>query len=1111
MEAMAASEKERGGEGMNKGNGNRSGKAGMSFKEVWRCTALFFLILALISGALPMASVRAETMEDSYPYTIFAGSEMDDSITVDADNFCVNGNIAANGGIIVSGNSNMNGLRTEYADLDMVYIFNKIDAACFSDDNVEHYEEDYSLEEQNINIENPLAVEGETTLTGNININTAVKSLGTLSLYGEVKNAEASVIVSKYGDIVIDSPNVNLNGLIYAPFGTVIITAQNLSLNHVVIIADRVMFHSPNVNAGYSDTAGAFVGSASEPLNIPYEEWSYMEDDNQNGLPDLFEDLSNWSILEDTDQDSLPDVIEYWLGSDPTSQDTDGDGLEDFHELFICLTDLTLSDTDGNGIMDGDEDFDGDHLTTLEEHILGSHPLFADTDGDGLDDYYELKVSATDPNTKDTEQDGAEDQWELDHGYDPREYNDRFHVTAEAEGEDIQASVSMDVTGSMLQSLSVRPADDLILFDETVPGYMGSPFEFRIEGEFEQAEISFTFDPGYVDEENILPTIYYWNEETQLLEELPTTVEENTASAITTHFSVYVLLNKTTYDAAWQTIRVPNSGTDIQEMNIAFAVDVSGSMRGAKIGTAKKVIQNFVSRMRTNPVQTNVSLVSFSTSATLVSEMTDNYDDFMKKVEGLRADGLTSIYSGLDQAMDTLEGKQGDTSSYDIVILLTDGYDKPPTTYEIYQPYIDEAVSRGIQIYSIGIGTIDEELLIRLSDETGGNYYFADDAAMLYEIYEAIGTEIIDYTTDSNEDGICDYYTRLLCDGTLRIATQSNLFADISYEKVQSNNDYDGDGLLNGEEMEIIQDEETGRVYVYLHSNPFQRDSDSDGMEDGKDDAPMLNSTGFLIYQTKDIATDTYLKNCSFAERPEDYQYADKSIEQLQAMEYVNWMDFFGHDKQDYVYTWKSLVKLTSQGEMEVVALDMVNHFMDGTATDYYNPILTQNAEDYEASDRYVNGVTDIVNTYIESHNGNISGLAYINGTDEEREKGVLVDGMDKRNLFEPVYDDTFGGLQICVDSLYGNRIEMTSYSLDGNDYEYTLRFTLYDIYGLDSADIEHIEKIKDDKVVERPGFGIFGGFRSWYILQHCNLYGGRHQPFITYIVFEKTVRGTID
>lgn len=62
-----------------------------------------------------------------------------------------------------------------------------------------------------------------------------------------------------------------------------------------------------------------------------------------------------------------------------------------------------------------------------------------------------------------------------------------------------------------------------------------------------------------------------------------------------------------------------------------------------------------------------------------------------------------------------------------------------------------------------------------------------------------------------------------------------------------------------------------------------------------------------------------------------------------------------------------------------------------------------------------------------------------------------------------------------------------------------------YDIYGLDSEDIEA------DKIVKKlVGFGIFGSFRTWYILQHCNLYNGDYQPFITYASFKKTVRGSI-
>ena len=109
---------------------------------------------------------------------------------------------------------------------------------------------------------------------------------------------------------------------------------------------------------------------------------------------------------------------------------------------------------------------------------------------------------------------------------------------------------------------------------------------------------------------------------------------------------------------------------------------------------------------------------------------------------------------------------------------------------------------------------------------------------------------------------------------------------------------------------------------------------------------------------------------------------------------------------------------------------------------------------------------------------------------------------MRTNDVYEPVYSDKFSGLGICVDCLYGNEIEISSYKFDGTNYEYTLKFTMYDIYGLDSADIE------ENKYVDNvSGFGILAGFRSWYILQHCNLYGGDYQPFITYASLKKQLK----
>lgn len=243
----------------------------MSLKSKFKRTLSSLLSMAVVATIVPYFPVSAKDSE-KYPYTMFAASNAEGAITVNTGNFCVNGSVATNGSIVSDGNINVNGTKTEYADESMIYIFDKIDTSYFSVTNVEEYSEDYILEELNININVPTNVEGSATLTGNININTALKTMEDLTLNGEVKNTNNSVLFSKYGDIVIDSANVNLNGLVYAPFGDVIVKAQNLNLNNVVIIANSITLECPAVNANYSTNVGEFVGITSDVLDIPYDE-----------------------------------------------------------------------------------------------------------------------------------------------------------------------------------------------------------------------------------------------------------------------------------------------------------------------------------------------------------------------------------------------------------------------------------------------------------------------------------------------------------------------------------------------------------------------------------------------------------------------------------------------------------------------------------------------------------------------------------------------------------------------------------------------------------------------------------------------------------------------
>jgi len=58
-------------------------------------------------------------------------------------------------------------------------------------------------------------------------------------------------------------------------------------------------------------------------------------------------------------------------------------------------------------------DSDHDGLTNIEEAALGTNPNSADTDGDGLGDFAEVRVHGTDPRSADSDGDGLSDFDEL--------------------------------------------------------------------------------------------------------------------------------------------------------------------------------------------------------------------------------------------------------------------------------------------------------------------------------------------------------------------------------------------------------------------------------------------------------------------------------------------------------------------------------------------------------------------------------------------------------------------------------------------------------------------------------------------------------------------------
>jgi len=123
-----------------------------------------------------------------------------------------------------------------------------------------------------------------------INLNTQVKAQEDILLMGNVLNTNESIIASETGDIIIDSMNVNLSGLVYAPEGNVSINAQNVNMNKIIIIAQTITINAINVNANYNASMAEFIGTEGEqeqdddfdpdlPLQL-YAFGEYLPDDN---------------------------------------------------------------------------------------------------------------------------------------------------------------------------------------------------------------------------------------------------------------------------------------------------------------------------------------------------------------------------------------------------------------------------------------------------------------------------------------------------------------------------------------------------------------------------------------------------------------------------------------------------------------------------------------------------------------------------------------------------------------------------------------------------------------------------------------------------------------
>jgi Ca-activated chloride channel family protein len=201
------------------------------------------------------------------------------------------------------------------------------------------------------------------------------------------------------------------------------------------------------------------------------------------------------------------------------------------------------------------------------------------------------------------------------------------------------------------------------------------------------------------------------------------------------------------------------SETKTEGIDITLCIDVSGSMRAMdfkpnRLEAAKDVAAEFVNG-RPND---RFAVVAFSAESFTLCPLTSDRAVVVQQINNLKFGMLqdgTAIGLGLATSVNRLKES---TAKSKVVILLTDGVNNagsvgPLTAAEIAADY-------GIRVYTIGVGTegtapipvqtvfgqqiqqmkvdIDEDVLKKVADMTGGKYFRATDKKKLEDIYGEI-------------------------------------------------------------------------------------------------------------------------------------------------------------------------------------------------------------------------------------------------------------------------------------------------------------------------------------------------------------------------------------
>ncbi|UCF07551.1 MAG: lamin tail domain-containing protein, partial [Thermoplasmata archaeon] len=182
--------------------------------------------------------------------------------------------------------------------------------------------------------------------------------------------------------------------------------------------------------------------------------------------------------------------------------------------------------------------------------------------------------------------------------------------------------------------------------------------------------------------------------------------------------------------------------------DVIFCVDTSGSMHPDWVRTIRDGLNGYVDEFA---IPDRGAVVVFNSNAYLMNPLSEDYGQLRDDIQAIPdPGGSTAMAPALQIAIQEMLAN-GISQHYHVIILLSDG--KPSGGSEAVLDQANISADNGITIYTIGLGSsVAEDLLKEVANITGGQYFYADNASQIPEIYKLIASYFIRDTAGRDTD-----------------------------------------------------------------------------------------------------------------------------------------------------------------------------------------------------------------------------------------------------------------------------------------------------------------------------------------------------------------------